>query len=839
MSNLFKKTTGHRNNAENKQNEILLNNKKDLNPKTIIIKKAKRNPSKINENIKINNIKDDYKEQNTQKINISKKAKNAFKDSNKSIKRIDMNPNTVVIIHRSSRKTLRNGTGSELKKSLNHNNKNKNKINIDTNLKFNFMNDENNEVNTYLKNKSASKNYKKKNNFLTESINLNILNFDQNANEIEENQVKKLIDKPSSNKKKELFKIDEEKTSEINLKIKLRQNEIKEKEIEKNQNSKSNSNNNLNFNIEKTFKRSMTKKYTFQSNDIFKKERPYFNFVKKNSLKLSSKELGAFRNIIRDSFLSKSVNPGKKNNNSINNIIIPMINRKKENNCFLNVIIQNLSHLQNFKNDLLQKESLDGFMKSKPINEFYNLIKLYESEQIKFKENTKENKGTNIEPILSVNNLRYSLNEVFGRYQTGISGDPMETMNSIFDLIHEAYCKKNRIDKKKIISCKCLVHKHFFLQLADIQCCPNCNSKKAQQYDKDCFMYNLYIQEIMNKLHGKNYNSFKLKLFQKIKEHNQTFEEKTRPKIPGCNCSEKLRESYLKTTKLMGPLSTYLILNITFAEEFPSMNEILKTYALLPIKENIHELFSFDKSIKNLTNNAFSIKGIILFGIYHYVCALYIKDENRWAVVDDKTIKYIDKYYTLIDSLLRNHLMPVGIIYSKDENDEINDNIINNMCLSNDEYSQLYQFSKDVDKRRGLKSSEIFQSKFSFDEDKGDYYNNNLFFSIFDNSNDAKNTQNLINSIIINDKKDENKNEAQDKKDNEIINKENDKDKDKDKDKNNLKGGIFSFTKKFGNNLRGGIIDFSDENEEKTPENKKEGNDDNKDLIGLGNDYEE
>ena len=56
----------------------------------------------------------------------------------------------------------------------------------------------------------------------------------------------------------------------------------------------------------------------------------------------------------------------------------------------------------------------------------------------------------------------------------------------------------------------------------------------------------------------------------------------------------------------------------------------------------------FDKAIKNLVDYTFSIKGIILFGIYHYVCALYIKDENRWAVVDDKTIKYIDKYFEFI-----------------------------------------------------------------------------------------------------------------------------------------------------------------------------------------------
>ena len=87
-------------------------------------------------------------------------------------------------------------------------------------------------------------------------------------------------------------------------------------------------------------------------------------------------------------------------------------------------------------------------------------------------------------------------------------------------------------------------------------------------------MYNIYISEIVNKLHGKSFNSFKSKFFQKLKEYNETFEERKR--IPGCNCSEKLMESYIKTTKIMGPINTYLIINITWSDEFPCMNDQVK-----------------------------------------------------------------------------------------------------------------------------------------------------------------------------------------------------------------------------------------------------------------------
>jgi len=820
MSNYFNKSSLPRNKEENKQNNQknnLLNNLKEKNPNTIIITKAKR---KINLNAENNNnnIKPAIKEQNAQKLNVSKKAKNSLRDSNKSNKNNDMNPKTF-IVNKSHKKSLKNINNNILKNSNNSNNKKNNEINFNNN----FLKDENNEVNTYLKNKSASKNNKNKKAFLSESINLNALNFGQEANEIEENKVKKLIDKAGTNKNKELFKINEEETTqeEFSLKLKLKQKEKTEREIEKNSDNKIN--NNRNYNTNKMFKKSMTKRPSM-SYSLSGKEMPLLNLERKNSLKLSSKELGRFRSSLKDTMISRS---SITFFNSVNNVIIPLLNKRKENNCFLNVIIQNLAHLTIFKNDFLI--SSDVFTKSKPINELYNLIKSYEDEQIK----NKDNKDTIIEPVLSVNNLRVYLNEIFNRYHKGESGDPMETMNSLFDLIHEAYCKKNRIEEKNVISCKCLAHKHFFLKLADIQYCPNCNSKKVQLYDKDCFMYNLFIKDILDKLHGKSFNSFKLKLFQKIKENNKTFEE-NKPKIPGCYCNEKLKEFYKKTTRLMGPLSTYLIINITFAEEFPSMNDILKTYMLLPVNEKIHNLFSFDKSVINLINFSFYIKGIILYGIYHYVCALYIKDENRWAIVDDKTIKYIDTYFGLIDSLLRNHLIPVGIIYSKDDNDSLTESVINTMSISKDEYAKLFQFCKDVDKKRNLKTSEIFQSKVSFDEEKGDYINNNLFYSIFDNNkNEEKNTQDLINNIVIpNEKKEENK----------II-----ENKEEKKDKNIFKGGIFSFTKKYGNNLRGGIIDFSDINKEKESEDKnddikadiKEDINEDNELLNIGNEYED
>ena len=280
-----------------------------------------------------------------------------------------------MLIHRTKKK-LEN-IPVALRNSLNSNDKNnykKNNFNNDFNI--NFIKDEKNVINRYLINKSALKNSNIKNNFLKESINLNLCNLDDepSANEIEENKVNKLLENSNSKNTKELYKISEEDiNNDFNQKFNTnkKNNSFEEKDTEKNKRYDlyNSANNNL-INTDLVYNRSLKRRSTFQSQNIFEKEKIRFPFDKKGSLNIcSSKQLVAFKNSIRD--LTKP-----NINKSINNIIIPLINRRKENNCFLNVIIQNLTHLQKFKDDLLLEDNEYIYKKSKPIFYLYDIIKL-------------------------------------------------------------------------------------------------------------------------------------------------------------------------------------------------------------------------------------------------------------------------------------------------------------------------------------------------------------------------------------------------------------------------------------------------------------------------------
>ena len=106
------------------------------------------------------------------------------------------------------------------------------------------------------------------------------------------------------------------------------------------------------------------------------------------------------------------------------------------------------------------------------------------------------------------------------------------------------------------------------------------------------------------------------------------------------------------------------------------------------------------------------------------------------------------------------------------------------MSLNKDEYIKLYQFCKDIDNKRGLKTSEIFQSKINFDEEKGDYINNNLFYNIFDKNNDKLKTQELINNIQIKNNDDELNNNNNNKEIKNIDNDNSNIEQEKEKNKN-------------------------------------------------------
>ena len=489
---------------------------------------------------------------------------------------------------------------------------------------------------------------------------------------------------------------------------------------------------------------------------------------------------------------------------NLNNILIPMSNMKKENNCFLNVIIQVLFNLESFRIYILKYFQANYFnINDEVFNEFCNLINSYNSEQIKNQKNE-----TPIEPILSVNLLRKKLNQKFGNYFKGECGDPMESLEHIFNSIHEEFNSENsnfipKIKKGMGIG-DCPVHQFFYLDLIENQICKNCGNFIKKHYDKNCYMFQIFISELSKRLTESNqsFENMHSKLFYQIKEQNEKYDI-SNTKIAGCKCQEK---NNIKKLNLLRVNNSYVIINLTWSEEFPDLKEVLNIYTSLPLSDKNKHLFnvSEEKDQKILY-----IKSIILYGIYHYICVIYLTKFKKWGIIDDKNIKYIDKYYDLVEYLLRNHLTPVGLVYSYDKKDKIDElDIINNL-LSKEKYLQILKFCKDVDNSKNIKMSYITKSKESLNEINENYLDNNLFNKSFIKQViiDSNSSENIEDYKEKEKEKEENKNEL---KKSSLNKKSSEEENEKNSDNNDNIINIDKILKAKGKSIKNSLLFFDD-----------------------------
>ena len=701
---------------------------------------------------------------------------------NKNINKI--NENNLNLIRDIALQQTQNRDKNKKAKKMFHNKNNELKKSVINNTKLftNFNQDKNSyyvdniEQLLKSKNQSINPNIKKNKNFLQASINeYDLFNFN---NIIKENNDIFIAKKENGSLNNELKPYsDLQKKNKIN-------NYIEEKEAIKN------IDNNIILN-----KKNIQKNNEFIFNQNKDEKKNYsINLDKKQNIQSEEKEL------------NKNISEKK-----IINVLVPMTNFTKENNCFLNTLIQVLSNLDEFRDYLL--ENVFKNAKNDAIKELCELINSYKIIQEKYK----NIENPIIEPTLTVNSFRKYLNDIYGNYIKGECGDPMETLENLLNLIHKENIienpSKQMLSKSLIDSlrqndeiCKCPSHNYFFLKLTEIKFCNECYKSENKFYDKNCYIFNIFAPEIVDKLNENNqqFNSYKLTIFKKIKKQTELYENKSKTRISKCKCKEL---NYAKKIRLLNPNNPYLILNLTWEEEFPNMIEILNIYSLIPMVDDYSNLFS----INNKDNKKLYIKSIILYGIYHYVCIIYFNTQKRWGIIDDKTIKYIDKYYDLIDYLLRNHLMPVGLFYSQNKKDKIEEEEKKSNAITNDEYLKLFKFCEEVEKRRELKLS-ITKIKGSFNETNENYLNNNIFYNsvlnLLNSSTDSdyEEIKKKIEESKENKKEDENEEEKKDINIKNFYKKSND-------GKKEINGSYFigDFNE---SNLKGGLIELSNSNGE-------------------------
>ena len=363
-----------------------------------------------------------------------------------------------------------------------------------------------------------------------------------------------------------------------------------------------------------------------------------------------------------------------------------------ENTCYINVILHllyNIEQLEEFIVSLYEidesnKNSIYSIKKTnkEEISDNYKLLVLIgnilnQYRDIIFEGNDDEIKTKKIKQVTIINTLkmRKMLEKVSkNKFPLNTIADPVEFFSFILDILNE-YLNED-------------IHKTFYLELIDEYIC---NKKGCSQinnkYDKDNFMYHIYIDEILKFIEKENIkvNEFKNKLFEF--SHDLFLSENS--KI--CEkCKEKMNH-YL----ICKNLPDYILINCVWKESNPIVDDAITIFFMMPIIDEFNNLFISQK--KTYKKKFYHLFGFILysFTLSHYIICIYNIDKQVFVLLNDEIVKEFHNIYELLIDITVEELKcngkaffyPVMLIYTKDA--LYNNKIMKINTLNDSEYKDI------------------------------------------------------------------------------------------------------------------------------------------------------
>ena len=521
-----------------------------------------------------------------------------------------------------------------------------------------------------------------------------------------------------------------------------------------------------------------------------------------------------------------------------------------ENTCFINVILHLLNNIPELdeylislyqiyaaNKDIKYKKTNKDDKNLKNINKFlvllgkilnqYETIISKENEENKLRSKSKnKNKKKQVTIIKTLYMRKILENISSNKFALNSIADPIELFTFILDILNE-YLNGD-------------LHKSFYLELIDEFYCQDKNNcqKVSNKYDKDNFIYHIYIDEILNfieqsSLNIKDYKSqlfkYSYKLF--LSENKKTC-EKCRNlmthELTCLNCPE------------------FLLINCVWKESNPLVDDVIKFFLLLSLKDELNNLFICSKGSKKRNkknqnqNQNYCLLGFILysFTLSHYIICIYNREKKIFVLFDDEAAKEYNNLYDLIIDITVNALKvngkaffyPVMLIYKRGN---LYDNkFIKFNTLNDDDYQKIiYKCNEAI-------SEYELQNKIS-EEEKYNNYKEYIQMQMDIESSIKKEIKNKEKNHEDNNKEDnENDKEVNNNKNNEVINIENEKkeniidiieDEDKNANKNKNKNKMKDNKKGSKNKKKKWIDKFK--NKKRKKQNKE-----NEDLIEIDND---
>lgn len=322
-----------------------------------------------------------------------------------------------------------------------------------------------------------------------------------------------------------------------------------------------------------------------------------------------------------------------------------LINPLGENNCFLNVVIQSLWHLDSFRTRFEGTE--EKHQHSTPYCVFCALQDMF------------VNYAYSDEFMIPPTDLRRALSMQFAgeaRFQIGEMYDATETLVAVLGYLHSVFMGAGEKDDEP---CEplCLVHQVFSMNFCDRTECP-CGATSEPALSST-FIYPVYVTELRRAFDDANRRDIR---FDELMSILNDSELKKCPDFDLTECQQQNRNQ-----RFLQNVPKVFTINLVWASPTPTVEEIRQTLTIIAANNALEiDLSTIFYGVERETNYVF--RGMIAYYGRHYAAFFHCRSRDQWLIFDDEKIKVVGKTWDdVIANCCRAHWQPSVLFYERRE----------------------------------------------------------------------------------------------------------------------------------------------------------------------------
>ncbi|KDO34017.1 hypothetical protein SPRG_01291 [Saprolegnia parasitica CBS 223.65] len=336
-----------------------------------------------------------------------------------------------------------------------------------------------------------------------------------------------------------------------------------------------------------------------------------------------------------------------------------LTNYAGQNNCFLNVIIQSLWHLDSFRVLISTSDHVHGLGEACLLCELKEIFAFYEFSD---------------EDALAPDNVRIALDILYReRFQVGRMADATETLDTILAFMHADQCRSGDLATSmqiKDTTCepRCIAHALFEADMFDVHHCASCGATSDPDMWKDT-LYRVYFAELYK------YVGDETSYFTSRKADAPSFASVLKALLndgPGKSCPDADAtgcKGHCRVERWLLKLPIVFAISIVWPSNSVGGRELKAFANVIPHALDLSHVFQLggDAAEAPKEDAQYVFRGMVCYYGQHYVSFFRSQSGDRaWYLFDDKTVRTVGTWHDVRQRIERGCYQPTILFWEKE-----------------------------------------------------------------------------------------------------------------------------------------------------------------------------